>query len=144
MAVDADALIIRTSAFFGPWDRYNFLFDTIEKLKRGEEVVASDRTFVSPTYVPDLVQATLDLLLDEERGIWHLTNQGAVSWHALAKEAAEAARLDRELIRLVRVPEDDQPLDTSLSSTRGMLLRPLDQALDDFAQYSEMFQRISA
>ena len=67
LAIDADALIIRTSAFFGPWDRYNFLFDTIERLKRGEEVVASDRTIVSPTYVPDLVHATLDLLLDEEK-----------------------------------------------------------------------------
>lgn len=130
LAIDADALIIRTSAFFGPWDRYNFLFDTIEKLKRGEEVVASDRTIVSPTYVPDLVHATLDLLLDDESGIWHLTNQGAISWHDLAREAAAAARLDNPAIRL-----DERAIsaDTSLSSRRGLLLRPLDQALSDFA-----------
>lgn len=137
MAIDADALIIRTSAFFGPWDRYNFLFDTIEKLKRGEEVVASDRTFVSPTYVPDLVHATLDLLVDGETGIWHLTNQGAISWHDLAREAATAARLDRNLIRLVRAPDESDDSDTSLTSNRGLLLRPLDQALSDFAQYNE-------
>ena len=137
MAIDADALIIRTSAFFGPWDRYNFLFDTIEKLKRGEEVVASDRTYVSPTYVPDLVHAALDLLLDGETGIWHLTNQGAVSWHALAREAAGAAKLDRSLIRLVRPAEDGELADTSLSSTRGLLLRPLDQAIGDFVACNE-------
>jgi dTDP-4-dehydrorhamnose reductase len=134
MAIDAAALIVRTSAFFGPWDRYNFLFDTIEKLKRGEEVVASDKTFVSPTYVPDLVHATLDLLVDGETGIWHLTNQGAVSWHELAKEAATAARLDR---KLVRVSEQEEPVDTSLTSERGLLLRPLDEALSDFVQHNE-------
>jgi dTDP-4-dehydrorhamnose reductase len=133
MAIDSDALIIRTSAFFGPWDRYNFLFNTIEKLKRGEEVEASDRTFVSPTYLPDLVHATLDLLLDGERGIWHLTNQGAISWHELAREAASAAKLDRRLIRLVRPLEDAEQANTSLTSSRGLLLRPLDQALSDFA-----------
>lgn len=135
IAVDADALIIRTSAFFGPWDRHNFLFDTIEKLKRGVEVVASDRTYVSPTYVPDLVHATLDLLVDGERGIWHLTNQGAVSWHELAREAALAARLDRKLI--VRAPREDEPVDTSLTSERGLLLRPLEQALGDFVRHNE-------
>jgi dTDP-4-dehydrorhamnose reductase len=137
MAIDANALIIRTSAFFGPWDRYNFLVDTIEKLKRGEEVVASDRTIVSPTYVPDLVHATLDLLLDEESGIWHLTNQGAISWHDLAREAAGAAKLDHSLIQRVRASENGESADTSLSSRRGLLLRPLDQAISEFAANSE-------
>jgi dTDP-4-dehydrorhamnose reductase len=131
IALDADALIIRTSAFFGPWDRYNFLFNTVERLRRGEDVFASDKTVVSPTYVPDLVQATLDLLLDQETGIWHLTNQGAVSWHELAREIADRAKLDSG--RII-APATEEPSDTSLSSTRGLLLRPLDRALDDFAQ----------
>jgi dTDP-4-dehydrorhamnose reductase len=137
LASDSDALIIRSSAFFGPWDRYNFLFSTIERLKRGEEVVASDQSIVSPTYVPDLVHASLDLLLDGETGIWHLTNQGAISWHELAREAAVAARLDRDLIRLVRTTEDAEPVDTSLTSERGLLLRPLDRALASFVQDAE-------
>jgi dTDP-4-dehydrorhamnose reductase len=141
LAIDSDALIIRTSAFFGPWDRYNFLFDTIEKLRRGEEVVASDRTIVSPTYVPDLVHATLDLLLDGERGIWHLTNQGAISWHELAREAAFAAHLDKDQVRLVRVADDTEAVDTSLTSGRGLLLRPLDEALRDFANCNEELHR---
>ena len=130
LALDADALIIRTSAFFGPWDKQNFLFDTIERLKRGAEVVVSDRTIVSPTYVPDLVHAALDLLLDEERGIWHLTNQGAVSWHELACEVAAMAKLGRDRIRIA---DDAEKTDTSLGSDRGLLLRPLESALIDFA-----------
>jgi dTDP-4-dehydrorhamnose reductase len=140
MAIDSDALIIRTSAFFGPWDRYNFLFNTLERLKRGEEVIASDRTIVSPTYVPDLVHASLDLLLDEEKGIWHLTNQGAVSWHDLACEVADFAKADRSLIRVV---ENDEPADTSLTSRRGVLLRSLDGGLNDFFEHSEPLRLIA-
>ena len=134
MAIDADALIVRTSAFFGPWDRHNFLFNTVERLKRGEDVFASEKTIVSPTYVPDLVHASLDLLLDEEKGIWHLTNKGAISWHDLARAVADMAKLDsRRIIAL----EQDGPADTSLTSKRGVLLRPLDRAIEDFVQFSE-------
>lgn len=134
MAIDADALIVRTSAFFGPWDRHNFLFNTIEQLRRGEDVFASAKTLVSPTYVPDLVHATLDLLLDEEKGLWHLTNQGSVSWHDLARAVADHARLDAGKII---VPELDEHSDTSLTSRRGLLLRPLDHAIADFVEFSE-------
>ncbi|HKX91076.1 MAG TPA: family 1 glycosylhydrolase [Sphingomicrobium sp.] len=141
MAIGADALIVRTSAFFGPWDRHNFLFDTVAKLNRGEDVFASDTTIVSPTYVPDLVHATLDLLLDEERGIWHLTNQGAISWHELAREIADRASLDAA--RIV-VPDDAEECDTSLTSSRGLLLRPLDHALDDFAREARVLDELSS
>ena len=141
LAIDGDALIVRTSAFFGPWDRHNFLFHTVEKLRRGEDVFASDSTIVSPTYVPDLVHATLDLLLDEEKGIWHLTNQGAISWHELAREIADRAKLDPQRIIL---PDDAPASDTSLTSSRGLLLRPLGGALDDFAQDSRAFRDLSA
>ena len=134
LATGADALIIRSSAFFGPWDRYNFLFSTIEKLKRGEEVVASETTIVSPTYVPDLVHASLDLLLDGEKGIWHLTNQGAISWHDFAREAADRAGLDRQSMQLIRGGTEGEPVDTSLGSDRGLLLQPLDRALNAFAE----------
>ncbi len=134
LAADSDALIIRTSAFFGPWDRHNFLFDTIERMQRGEEVVASGSTTVSPTYVPDLVHAALDLLLDEEKGIWHLTNQGAVSWHDLAREVASMAGVSA---RTVRRADGDSAIDTSLTSDRGLLLRPLGDALADFAEHRQ-------
>jgi dTDP-4-dehydrorhamnose reductase len=98
-------------------------------LKRGETVYASDRSIVSPTYVPDLVHAALDLLLDEETGIWHLTNQGAISWHDLAREAADMAGFNSKSVQPIA---DAVSSDTSLASERGLLLRPLDQSLADY------------
>ena len=139
IAIDSDALIVRTSAFFGPWDRHNFLFNTIEQLRRGMDVFASARTIVSPTYVPDLVHATLDLLLDEEKGFWHLTNQGSLSWHELATAVADHARLD---IGKIIVPERDEATDTSLTSSRGLLLRPIDHAIADFMEFSEPLKQL--
>jgi dTDP-4-dehydrorhamnose reductase len=133
MDIDASALIVRTSAFFGPWDRYNFLFNTFTSLGRGEEVLASDTTIVSPTYVPDLVHATLDLLLDEESGIWHLSNEGALSWHDFAREFLDRTNMDSKRL----VADTGERKDTSLTSSRGLLLRPLSQAIDDFVTYSE-------
>jgi dTDP-4-dehydrorhamnose reductase len=133
LAAYDDALVIRSGAFFGPWDRYNFLYETLRRLAHGEEAEASATRIVSPTYVPELVQATLDLLLDEASGLWHLTNAGSVSFHDLAREAAERSGLDKTRIRIA----ETEASDTSLASNRGFLLRPLDQALASFIADAE-------
>jgi dTDP-4-dehydrorhamnose reductase len=88
---------------------------------------------VSPTYVPDLVNATLDLLIDDERGIWHLANRGATSWAQFARRAAESAGLDAGLI--VGRPASalgylaPRPRYSALTSTRGALMPSLDDAI---------------
>ncbi len=136
-----ETLVVRTSAFFGPWDRYNFVWNTLRSLHRGEQVTASDNSIVSPTYVPDLVHATLDLLLDKEHGIWHLANEGQLSWNAFAHWVADRARLDAGLIR---APERGLPANNALSSTRGLLLRPIDHAIGDFMQHCAIDWREAA
>ncbi|MCD9047889.1 family 1 glycosylhydrolase [Luteimonas sp. MHLX1A] len=89
-----DALVVRTSAFFGPWDQYNFVCLLLRALRAGLPFEAASDVTVSPTYVPDLVHACLDLLVDGEAGIWHLTNGEPVTWLELAHRAAQAAATD--------------------------------------------------
>ncbi len=125
-----NALMVRTSAFFGPWDQHNFAHAVLDTLKRGEPFRACDRTHISPTYVPDLVHAALDLLIDGETGLWHLANQGEVSWHGFARMVAEGAGYDAGMVLPVRASET--PVSTAMTSERGILLRPLDHALDDY------------
>jgi dTDP-4-dehydrorhamnose reductase len=128
-----DALIIRTSAFFGPWDEYNFVHDVIKTLSENRTFIAADDVIISPTYVPDLVNACLDLLIDDEKGIWHITNSGEISWFELAKKVALKAHLDVELI-------EGRPVDSLnlkarrpnygvLKSEKGIILPSLDNAL---------------
>jgi dTDP-4-dehydrorhamnose reductase len=122
------ALVIRTSAFFGPWDRYNMLAKALETLREGREWVVP-AAVVSPTYVPDLVNATLDLLIDGERGIWHLANVGEVTWLDFVRRGAALAGLSGEHLREASPASPAGPPNTALGSERGRLLPTLEDAL---------------
>lgn len=127
------SLVIRTSAFFGPWDEYNFLAIALRTLASGRSFVAANDTVVSPTYVPDLVNATLDLLIDGECGLWHLANLGAVTWAELVQGAANKAGLDANRIEsrptAALCLAARRPAYSALGSERGVLLPDLDRAL---------------
>jgi dTDP-4-dehydrorhamnose reductase len=131
------SLVIRTSAFFGPWPSSNFVHHVLEQLIEGRTVQTSSAV-VSPTYVPDLVHASLDLLIDDESGLWHIANRGATSWGNLAKTAATLAGLDPRLVE--EAPADAvagvalRPTYSALGSERGMLLPPWEHALDAYLQ----------
>jgi len=128
------SLVIRASAFFGPWDEYNFVTIALRTLSNGIPFLAAHDNIVSPTYVPDLVDASLDLLLDGERGVWHLANRGAVSWCDLARNAAIRAGLSADLVKGVSCTDlglrARRPMFSALASERGAIMRPLDDALD--------------
>jgi dTDP-4-dehydrorhamnose reductase len=124
-AAAPSALIVRTAAFFGAWDAHNFAHHVLAALARGETVRASASDSVSPTFVPDLCHAAFDLLIDGARGLWHLANQGAVSWHDFACRLAAGAGFDPARV----IAEFGPVRSTALTSARGILLRPLDQAI---------------
>ena len=92
------ALVIRTSAFFGPWDETNFVASVMRGLSARRPVRVCCEQTVSPTYVPALAHTCLDLLIDDEGGLWHLANVGQVTWEELALLIAETARLDPSLV----------------------------------------------
>ena len=133
MEADPQALVIRTSAFFGPWDQHNFVTQALNALDAGQPFQAVGDLLVSPTYVPDLVNVSLDLLIDRECGIWHLSNGDALSWAELARRACAAAGVPSE--RLEEVAAEacgfvaQRPRNTVLGSERALLMPSLDDAL---------------
>jgi dTDP-4-dehydrorhamnose reductase len=130
------ALVIRTSAFFGPWDVHNFLTDALRRMRSGREVVAADDMTISPTYVPDLVSATLDLLMDDASGVWHCTNEGSLTWAEFAREAASRAGIPLTRLRAERSAVTPgrarRPAYSSLRSARGLSLPSLSDAIDRY------------
>jgi dTDP-4-dehydrorhamnose reductase len=143
-----EALVVRTSAFFGPWDEYNFVTIALRALALGHRFRAANDVFISPTYVPDLVHATLDLLIDHERGVWHLANAGALTWADFARRAAEAAGFDAGLIEACSTQALNlaapRPRYSVLTSERGWLLPSLDDALVRYLRDCEVGQRARA
>ncbi|WP_207421743.1 family 1 glycosylhydrolase [Desertivirga brevis] len=139
---DPNALIIRTSAFFGPWDQYNFIFNVLTSLKDKSSFTAISDNYISPTYVPDLVHTSLDLMLDDERGIWHLANQGEITWAELASQVARQSGNDPSLIVPVAIQSLNlaalRPAYSVLNSERALLLPTLDDALSRYFKEQEL------
>jgi dTDP-4-dehydrorhamnose reductase len=136
LAAAPDALVIRTAAFFGPWDRHNFVTLALDAMRRGKPWQAAEDQWISPTYVPDLVKTSLDLLVDGERGLWHLANRGAVSWARLAQMAAQAAGIDPGLVQARPGAALGQvacrPRYSALESGRGAVMPTLEQGLERY------------
>jgi dTDP-4-dehydrorhamnose reductase len=132
------ALIIRTSAFFGPWDKFNFVHSVLDTLSKDHTLIAAADAAISPTYVPDLVNATLDLLIDGEYGIWHLANSGVLTWAELARIVAGRAGYD--VARIQGRPgamlglAARRPSFTPLASERGNLMPSFEESLDKYFQ----------
>lgn len=140
-----EALIVRTSAFFGPWDPYNFATWVWRELRAGQPVRVADDQVVSPTYVPDLTHAALDLLIDSESGLWHLANAGAVSWAAFAQLVAGVTGLDAALVEPVPSAALNlsaaRPPYSALTSERGWLMPELEEALRRWHAHSEAHEQ---
>lgn len=132
-----EALVIRTSAFFGPWDMHNFVTQALNALQADMPFVAARDLTITPTYVPDLVNACLDLLIDRESGILHLSNGDAVTWAALAAQAAaiagvDASRLECRPSKDLRLPAR-RPRYSALGTARAGILPTLADALRRYA-----------
>jgi dTDP-4-dehydrorhamnose reductase len=135
-SADPDALIIRTSAFFGPWDKHNFAHAVLESMKNEQPFHAAGDVIVSPTYVPDLAHAAMDLFIDEEKGIWHVSNSGMLTWADFGLAIAERGGYKKH--QLISCPSAEmgwqakRPLYSALESEKGIHLPQLDNALQRY------------
>jgi dTDP-4-dehydrorhamnose reductase len=138
------ALVVRTSAFFSAWDEHNFVYHALTAARRGEDFVAADDLLISPTYVPDLVNHSLDLLLDQAGGLWHLANEGAYTWAELARLALRVAGLDEACV----VPRPAasfgwaarRPRYSVLGSQHGLLLPSVESGLHRHLEDERLLQ----
>lgn len=141
LAAFRDALIVRPGKLFSAHEDYDFLRNSLRAIARGERVRVENDIRISGTYLPDLVHATLDLLIDGEAGVWHLANSGAVTPEQFLVAAAEIVRADAGRIdgapiwQLNRVAL--RPRYRVLQSERGQLLPPLPDALARYCREIE-------
>jgi len=137
LALGGPALIVRTAAFFSPFDPHNFAAHVLRTLAAGQALAAAADLVISPTYVPDLVEAVLDLAIDGETGVRHLANGGAASWAAFARRIAEALGLDAGLV--VDTPARAfgwaaaRPPRVPLATERGAMMPSLEHAIGRYA-----------
>lgn len=89
-----DHLIVRTASLFGrATSRKGWTFpeSMIRKARAGERLRVVDDQVMTPTYTLDLVRRITQLIDSDARGLVHVTNGGACSWHELAEATLELA-----------------------------------------------------
>ena len=122
----AHALIVRISTAFGPWNSRNCVQSILRHLDRKQTIKAFHNSVFTPGYLPDIVQAALDLLIDREQGIWHLANRTVLSWEDFAKEIARRGGYSASLIEPVSRATVNFSANSGLQSYKGLLLPDLD------------------
>jgi dTDP-4-dehydrorhamnose reductase len=138
--VGSHCLQVQTGSLFGPWERENFIVRVLKELAAGRELVLSRSNMVSATYIPDMFDAALDLLIDGARGVWCLINSNDLSWFDFGQSIARNAGLNPALVR---------PELTAVSAERGqeqpecVVMPPLTNALWRFLRDSEAAWRPS-
>ncbi|NND74637.1 MAG: dTDP-4-dehydrorhamnose reductase, partial [Ilumatobacter sp.] len=102
------ATIARTSWVCG--EHGDNMVELVLRLAAGD----ADLAFVTdqrgcPTFTADLAPALRRLAVDRRAGVYHLTNQGAVSWYEFVREILAAAGRDPARVRPITTAELDPP-----------------------------------
>jgi dTDP-4-dehydrorhamnose reductase len=130
LAVHPEALVVRIGPIFGGQGEQDVVASVLRAGEPRPDGAPGDEV-VSLSYAPDVAEVALDLLIDGDRGIWHLTNPGGVTWADVGRKAAGLAGLGRR--SLIREPATAAGRASrrcrALESTRGWLLPSLDDAL---------------
>ena len=83
------SLVLRVESLFGGPATRSSIDRIIQTLRSGEAPRVFVDRVVSPSYVEDVIDATLALLtLDAPGGVYHCVNTGSTTWHGLAEAVA--------------------------------------------------------
>jgi len=130
------ALVIRTGACFSSKDHNGYINSILKKVENGRKVTVPKDIIISPTYTPDLINTSLDILIDGEKGIWHLTNRGSESWADFIMKLVETSGYDCKYID-PRSSMDikfiaRRPNYSVLTSEHATLMPTFEQALSEY------------
>ncbi|CAA9552576.1 MAG: GH1 [uncultured Truepera sp.] len=118
--LSSTSLIVRTGPLFSSW---------VDEETMGEALEYED-ALVSPAYLPDVLHAALDLLVDGARGLWHLAPTDTILLSELNTLLGTGVTPRPTQARITGPPE--QP-NWTLRSERGGPLPPLGDALARYA-----------
>lgn len=100
--------VARTSWVCGEFG--NNMLKTILKLAREKDSFSFvDDQVGNPTFTSDLAQSLLKLAEDRRAGIFHVSNWGALSWHAFAREVVSIIGRDPDMVRPIKTTELHPP-----------------------------------
>jgi dTDP-4-dehydrorhamnose reductase len=119
-------IVIRTAGVFGGDGSRsrggNFITNILKQAKGRDVIEVSNEHTISVTWADDLAFATLMLLKNGCKGIYHLVNEGVVSWAEVARLAVLYAKMDTVVKEVQRHGHGDsfqRPLYSALKNQRA-------------------------
>ncbi len=100
-AAGPDHLVVRTCGLYGVWGSGgkggNFVETMLKLAGQSKPLRVVADQVCTPTSTADLADAIVSLLARQARGLFHVTNAGATTWHDLAAEAFRLAGVTADL-----------------------------------------------
>jgi dTDP-4-dehydrorhamnose reductase len=130
---NSETLIIRSSFFFNPWSNNDLLGQILTSGPSNKQIYLASDIIISPTYVPDFVHHVLDLLIDNESGIWHLSGHDEMSYYSFIQQALNMAEKNHK--HIISQPYKklnyaaERPSYSVLMSSKGIVLPPVNSSL---------------
>lgn len=108
-AANPDAIIVRSGWIYGPGGT-NFLSVMPRLLGEGKSLTAVSDSLGTPTYAVDLVRRMRELLKQESRGIFHITNTGeGTTYYGYGQKICEIKGFDPSLLAPITDAELKRP-----------------------------------
>jgi len=104
----ADATIVRLSwvcGFYGS----NMVKTVLRLASQHHELAFVDDQRGNPTFADDAAPAIRRLVVEQRPGLFHMTNQGSVSWYEFAQAVLASAKLDPSRVRPITTADLDPP-----------------------------------
>jgi dTDP-4-dehydrorhamnose reductase len=108
LAGDADATIVRVSWVCG-FHGQNMVKTVLRLAREHDKLAFVDDQRGHPTFAADVAGAVRRLVCERRPGLFHVTNQGAVSWFEFARAVLEASGQDPQRVRPISTAELDPP-----------------------------------
>lgn len=121
--LDPGSTVVRTSWVCG-FNGANMVKTILRLAGEHETLSFVDDQRGHPTFADDLAAGIKRLVVERRPGVFHLTNQGAVSWYEFARAVLEAVGADPSRVRPIATADLDPPRPAP---------RPANSVLDNFA-----------
>ncbi len=136
LAINPGVLIVRSGLVMNPWNSEDFLLKILFNNDTKPNRYLFSDIVMSPAYIPDVINTALDLLIDGEKGIWHISGPEAISYHDFAKLAVDIAGIGNSNIysmQSIRLASQALiPSYSVLRSSGGLVLPPLAPSINKY------------
>jgi dTDP-4-dehydrorhamnose reductase len=137
--------VIRTCGVYGNGKKGsnskggNYILKILQEARKSNKILASKKQITNPTYAKHLAIGTLDLLQSKAPpGLYHLANEGEMSWYDFAKAIVSSVGLKTKIV----VREDEanykRPLYTVLGNYKakkyGVVLPKVSAGLKEYIE----------